>query len=498
MIKQNKKLLLIINLLLIVLFAASCSQKSKTDISDSQESVSNIANTPTVAPTETPTVAPVVQVDERKMPDWASTAVIYEVNVRQYTKEGTFKAFSEHLDRLKNMGVTTLWFMPIYPISEVNRLGTLGSYYAIRDYKSVNPEFGDLNDFKDLVNKAHDMGFTVILDWVGNHTGWDHTWISEHPDWYTQDGNGNIISPAGTGWTDVADLNYDNKEMRSAMIDAMDFWVQEVDVDGFRCDYAGGVPQDFWEEARQTISQNKELYMLAEDNTNKNFLKTAFDSNYNWSLYDCLVQVAHGNKKASNVKSYIRESMNMPTGAFPLNFLDNHDKNSWEGTMSSIFGDDAIPALTTLIFTMPGSPLIYSGEEAGLDKKLKFFDKDEINWDSLPYEKLITSLSNIKKSNPALYSGTAGAQAEFIDAQDYILAFERIKDSKKITIVINLSKKDQSDTVDYNIGKNATVLIHGVGKDEMTSEATAMTQDDLSKLSNLKPWEFYVISSDAE
>ena len=182
---------------------------------------------------------------DRLQADWVDTAIMYEVNVRQYTEEGTFNAFSEHLERLKEMGVNTLWFMPIYSISEVNKKGTLGSYYSIRDYKSVNSEFGTLEDFQALVDKAHEMGFKVVLDWVANHTGWDHTWITEHPEYYAKDEDGNIIFPMNTDWTDVAQLDYTNENMRAAMIDAMKFWIEEVDVDGFRCDYAQGVPIRF-------------------------------------------------------------------------------------------------------------------------------------------------------------------------------------------------------------------------------------------------------------
>ena len=184
----------------------------------------------------------------RAMPEWAGNAIIYEVNIRQYTEEGTFEAFSEHLERLKDMGINTLWFMPIHPISEEKRLGSLGSYYSIADYKAVNPEFGTMEDFVALVEKAHSMGFKVMMDWVANHTGWDHVWM-ENKDWYLLDADGNVVSPPGMGWDDVAQLNYENTDMRKAMIDAMQFWIDEADIDGFRCDYASGVPRDFWEEA---------------------------------------------------------------------------------------------------------------------------------------------------------------------------------------------------------------------------------------------------------
>ncbi|MDF2484461.1 MAG: 1,4-alpha-glucan branching enzyme, partial [Herbinix sp.] len=248
-----------------------------------------------------------VQQDHVKVPDWSDNATMYEVNIRQYTQEGTFKAFEEHLPRLKEMGIKILWFMPIYPISMEKRLGSLGSYYAIADYQGINPEFGTKEDFQHLVDTCHEMGFKVILDWVANHTGWDNAWIRENPDWYTKNAEGEIIYPET--WEDVADLNFESKDMQNAMIKAMSYWVKEFDVDGYRCDYAGGVPLDFWENVRTKLDRIKPVYMLAEDDRSMAFLKYAFNSNYGWSFYHDLNNVAKGTKKASSLASYFKNKV---------------------------------------------------------------------------------------------------------------------------------------------------------------------------------------------
>ena len=266
------------------------------------------------------------------VPEWSDNATMYEVNIRQYTKEGTFEAFSEHLPRLQKMGVKILWFMPVHPISKVKRNGVLGSYYSVADYYETNPEFGTKEDFKRLVDQCHEMGFKVIMDWVANHTGWDNEWIKKHPEWYTKNDKGEIVYPET--WQDVADLNYNNKSMQKAMLKAMTYWVKEFDVDGFRCDYAGGVPYEFWEKARKKLEKIKPVYMLAEDNSSMALLKYAFNSNYGWSLYNDLNSIAKGSKKAESLKSYFLSTIKTyPDGTYPLHFIDNHDENSWNGTV---------------------------------------------------------------------------------------------------------------------------------------------------------------------
>jgi len=374
------------------------------------------------------------------IPEWTKNSVLYEVNIRQYTPEGTFKAFETHLPRLKELGVDILWIMPIHPISLKNRKGSLGSYYSVKDYKGINPEFGTLEDFKSFVNKAHEMGFKVIIDWVANHTGWDNQWIFDHNDWYTQDSLGNVIPP-NPDWSDIADLNFDSKPMRRAMIDAMDYWVKETDIDGFRCDVAWGVPQDFWDQARASIDSIKPVYMLAEDEDHPEFLKYTFESNYAWKLHHILNEVAKGKKTAAEIKTYFDESKGKyAPGSFPMQFITNHDENSWQGTEYERMGD-AVKTLSVLTFTIEGIPLLYSGQEAGLNKRLLFFEKDTINWSNLEMQKFFQSLTSLKHNNSALWNGTAGGSMVLVETSvpQNVFAFTREKDNNQVLAVFNLS-----------------------------------------------------------
>ncbi len=376
------------------------------------------------------------------VPEWCNNAVLYEVNIRQYTPEGTFNAFAKHLPRLKNLGVDILWIMPVNPISEKNRKGSLGSYYSVKDYKAINPEFGTMNDFKQLVNQAHELGMKVIIDWVANHTGWDNQWIYDHPDWYTTDSTGAIISP-DPDWTDIADLNFESKPMRRAMIEAMNFWVKETDIDGFRCDVAWGVPQDFWEEARASIDSVKPVYMLAEDEDHPGFLKKAFDSNYAWELHHILNDVAQGKKTAQDIKAYFDgTNKKYAPGSFPIQFITNHDENSWNGSEYERMGD-AVKTFATLTFTIEGMPLLYSGQEAGLKKRLRFFEKDTINWADTTMQAFYRSLIILKHTNPALWNGNSGAPIVFAEtsAPDQTLAFTRTKENNQLLAIFNLSPK---------------------------------------------------------
>lgn len=427
--------------------------------------------------------------------EWAKDAVIYEVNVRQYTQEGTFRAFSEHLQTLKDMGINTLWFMPIHPISETKRSGTLGSYYSITDYREVNPEFGTAEDFKALVDQAHEMGFKVMLDWVANHTGWDCAWIKEHPDWYTQDENGRIIDPAGMGWPDVADLNYDNMDMREEMIACMKYWVEEYDVDGFRCDFAYGVPQDFWETARKELETIKPLLMLAEDDLNLDLLDYAFDMNYNLGLYDTLVAVAKDTKNAGRIKTYIPSKF--PDGTYTMNFLDNHDKNSYERTIMGGIGKDALPAMFSLIYTIPGTPMIYTGNEIGLDHAIAFMEKDTIDWDSsdVDYRPLLAELAAIRSGNAALHSGNYGGAIEYIDVDNVnVFAFTRQVEGSTVTCLFNLTKRETTVDVSAVFSGEETVLLYGQGAEVLNMEDYPISEDALEGEITLQPWEFWIVS----
>ncbi|WEK54608.1 MAG: alpha-amylase family glycosyl hydrolase [Candidatus Cohnella colombiensis] len=414
------------------------------------------------------------------IPEWVANSVMYEVNVRQYTKEGTFQAFEAHLPRLKELGVDILWFMPIHPISKTNRNGTLGSYYAVDDYKAVNAEFGTEEDFRSLVDKAHEMGFKVILDLVANHTGWDHAWM-ENPGWYTTDETGKIIMPPNTNWTDVADLNYDNADMKAAMLDAMKYWVTEFDIDGYRADYAGGVPKTFWEQARAELEKLKPVYMLAEDDQQISLLSHAFNANYGWQLYNIMNRVAKGQGNAKQVRLYAeRLEKGYPKGTYPLNFTSNHDENSWTGTEYERLGD-AVKAMATLSFTLPGMPLIYSGQEAGLNRRLLFFDKDEIVWNDLSMQPFYKQLIALKHDNPTLWNGSAGGTYRSLEVgNDNIIAFERTKEGNTIIVIMNLSTESVASTV--QIGESAgTYQLLG---DESTVELNVEHAVDM------EPWAY--------
>ena len=447
-----------------------------------------------IAPETEPTFAqPQISDGIRYPVEWAKDAVIYEVNVRQYTEEGTFNAFSEHLQTLKDMGITTLWFMPIHPISETRRSGVLGSYYSITDYRAVNPEFGTAEDFKALVDKAHDMGFTVMMDWVANHTGWDCEWIESHPEWYTKDDSGNITDPIGMGWPDVADLNYGKKALWREMIDCMAYWVEEYDVDGFRCDYANGVSLEFWEAARAELTQIKPLLMLAEDNSMKSLLNYAFDLNYNWNLYDALLNVSLHDGSAYAVRQAF--PYGYPDGTYRLNFLNNHDKNSWEHSISQAFDKDTLPAMWALLYTLPGTPMVYSGDEIGLAQNIAFMEKDPIRWDSTDtdYRPLLKELADIRRENPALHAGNYGGEIQYTEInRKSVIAFTREVEGNTVKCLFNLS--GEAITVDASqvFDGGETVLLHGQGAALLDMEDQPLSYTGLAGWITLQPWEFWI------
>ncbi len=378
-------------------------------------------------------------------PDWAKNAVIYEVNVRQYTPEGTFKAFEAKLPQLKELGVDILWIMPINPIGIKNRkvpdgmTSSLGSYYSVKDYKGTNPEFGTEADFKSLVAKAHELGFKVIIDWVANHTSWDNAWLTEHPEWYKTDSLGKPLSPFD--WTDVVSLNYRDKNLHLAMIDAMKYWIEKCDIDGFRCDVAGLVPVEFWEEARTELVKVKPIFMLAEDESKTEIFKSAFDMGYGWSLHGIWHQIAQGKDSVPSILKYQTNLDSLfPKTAMKMNFVTNHDENSWNGTVKEKFGDGG-KTFAVLTYTMPGMPLIYSGQEANLSKRLKFFTKDTINWDNKELIPFYQTLNKLKHENPALLCPPYGSVFKNISnsLSSKVFSFVREKDNAKIFVIANLS-----------------------------------------------------------
>ncbi|MCY1633783.1 alpha-amylase family glycosyl hydrolase [Marinifilum sp. D737] len=414
--------------------------------------------------------------------EWSRNANIYEVNIRQHTKEGTFNAFADHLPRLKEMGVDILWLMPIFPISEKNRKGSLGSYYSVKDYRAVSPEYGTMEDFKNLVKKAHDLGMYVILDWVANHTGWDNHLITEHADWYTHNEKGEIVSPV-EDWSDTADLNFDNEELRKYMIGSLKFWIEQADVDGYRCDMAAMVPTDFWNRARKELDAVKPVFMLAEA-WEPELVEEAFDMAYGWDFHHLMNHIAKGEKNAKEIDAYFAKVDTLyPKDAYIMNFLTNHDENSWAGTIKERMGD-AGNTFAVLTFTMPGMPMLYSGQEAGLDHRLKFFEKDEINWDNKELMPFYTQLISLKKNNKALRNGAQGGQLVRIpsDKDEAVYAFVREKDGDKILVVLNLTGEAQ----DVNLNSE---LLAGEYKEYFTNEAAKFAAKE--KMS-LKAWEYKV------
>ena len=369
---------------------------------------------------------------------WKNSANIYEVNIRQYTDEGTFNAFAKHLPRLKNMGVKILWLMPVTPISVEKRQGTVGSYYACSDYVSINPEFGDLADFKDLVIEAHELDMQLIIDWVANHTGYDHHWAREHADWYDHDDAGNFVER--NGWEDVIDLNYKNKDMRTAMIECMQYWINECDIDGFRCDMAHLVPLDFWVEAKEQCKTIKPLFWLAECEVPE--YHKVFDVTYAWKWMHVTEKLVKNYASLQDVKNVLKEYQDYPKDALKLFFTSNHDENSWNGSEYEKYGD-AARVLAVFTFTWTGIPLIYSGQESPNLKRLKFFEKDCIEWNEpLKVEHFYKTLLALKSSNKALHeSGNINVLPN--EYNDNIFAFLRFSGNNKVLVILNLSNKDR-------------------------------------------------------
>jgi cyclomaltodextrinase len=384
-------------------------------------------------------------------PEWSINSSIYEVNVRQYTPEGTFKAFQRHLPELKKMGIGIVWIMPINPIGEKNRKGTLGSYYSIKDYKTINPEFGTLEDFKDLVNAIHKQGMHVIIDWVANHSSWDNILTKTHPDFYKKDSLGNFVAPV-PDWSDVIAFNYNNPKLWIYMENAMEYWIKECNIDGFRCDVAGMVPTPFWNFVRKELEKIKPVFMLAEAES-PDLHKHAFDMTYAWEFHHILKKIYGGKMNVDSLDAYYKkENDNYNPDAYRMFFTTNHDENSWNGTVYERFGD-AVKTFAVLCGVVKGMPLIYSGQEAGLNKALRFFDKDTIEWKKSSLRDLYTKLVELKLSNKALRNGLSGGDIERIETNkdDKIFSFLREKENNKVFAIFNFSPEDQKIEISNDI-----------------------------------------------
>ncbi|MUP46165.1 alpha-amlyase [Gramella sp. BOM4] len=406
--------------------------------------------------------------------DMLESAVIYEANIRQYSPEGTFDAFTKDIPQLKDLGVKIIWLMPVHPISMKNRKAKgdlnvediedpeerkkyLGSYYAVSDYTKVHEDYGTMEDFDQLVKTAHENGIYVILDWVANHTGWDHKWLEEHPEWYTQNEKGEPVDPLNPatgeswGWTDVADLNYDNEGLRNAMTEDMLFWVREHDIDGFRADVAGEVPTDFWENAVTEMKKIKPVFMLAESE-DKDLFENAFDMGYNWEGHHIMNSIAQGKASAKEWDDYMKKiDTTYQEDDFLMNFVTNHDENSWNGTIKERMGD-ASEAMVAMSYTIPGMPLIYSGMEYDMEKRLKFFEKDTIPKTKGKMYPILEKLGELKNSNPALHGGKNAASYTNVESssEESILAFKRQNAGEELVYIANMSAKPASFTLDLN------------------------------------------------
>ena len=418
-------------------------------------------------------------------------SVLYEANIRQYSSEGTFNAFTKDLPVLKKMGVKVIWLMPINPISSTKSKGPLGSYYAVSDYTKVNPEFGTLEDFKFLVKKAHSLGMYIILDWVPGHTGWDHVWMEYNSDFYLKNKKGEIIDPIdfrtgkSFGWTDVADLNYDNLEMQEALRQAMLYWVKEINIDGYRIDQAYAVPQAFYDKTFEVLRKIKPIFLLAETDIYHPGglgLISKFDASYDWPGHSLSKDVAKGVKSANDfarhidftLKRYGKENI-------LVNFVSNHDENSWNGTIKESYGP-AHHVFMALNYTTPGMPLIYSGQEYDLNKRLRFFEKDSFPKNTGKTMELLLQLGALKNNHKALASGkNGGSYKQLLNTKNnQIFAFERGKEGDTLVVIANLSK-------DY---AQFTMPLEGMYRryeDYKPKRLSASYQYDM------KPWEFWIL-----
>lgn len=371
-------------------------------------------------------------------PEWAVDASIYEVNIRQFSPEGSFDAFTEHIPRLKNMGVDILWLMPIHPIGEKNRKGTLGSYYSIVDYTDVNPKFGDKTDFKNLVEEAHQHDMKVILDWVANHTAWDADWTTTHPEFYETDEEGNFRPPE-EDWDDVIQLDVDNPEMQEEMIRSMEYWVREYGVDGYRADVAYMVPLDFWKRAREQLDQIKPVFMLAEAEEPE--LHEAFDMTYAWHYAETIRNIGAEEAGLSDLDKALQQNFELfDRNHYRMFFTTNHDENSWNGSDPELYGDNFLN-FAVLSATVWGMPLIYNGQESGLDQQLEFFEKDSIDWGNYQYEDFYRTLLDLKSNNTALYNGEMGGSylKMSTNRDEEIFSYKRINSDDRVFVILNFS-----------------------------------------------------------
>ena len=368
---------------------------------------------------------------------WVRQGVIYEINPRSFSPEGNFAGIEKRLPELNKLGVTILWLMPIHPVGVLHRKGTLGSPYSVQYYYAIDPAFGTLADFKNLLNRAHQLGFHLIIDLVANHTSWDSRFLLERPEWFTKDSAGNIISP-NPGWTDVADLDYSKPALRRAMIEMMKYWIRDVGIDGFRCDAAELVPTDFWEDARASVDSIKPVLMLSEGSWPEHHLK-AFDLTYSWNIYHSLGPILRGERTARALDTELsREEVTFPRGSLRMRFSSNHDENAWDAPDVEKYGGDGAKLAAVVVNTLPGVPLLYNGQEVGNGTKLALFEKISIDWKGGGgFRELYTKLFDLRKNNPAFTDGGMVRLPTTNDRRVY--AFARVSGENKFLVAFNFA-----------------------------------------------------------
>lgn len=416
-----------------------------------------------------------------QQPDWSKDAVIYQVNTRQFSDAGNFDGVTDGLDDIQSLGADIIWLMPIHPIGEKHRKGELGSPYAVKDYYGINPEFGDSQSLKRLIRAIHDKGMKVIIDWVPNHSAWDNHLVSDHPDWYARDYKGDFRPSPWWDWDDIIEFDYDNAALRDYMIDALCYWVREFDVDGFRCDVAGYVPNDFWHQARAALDNVKPVFMLAEWE-DRDLHERAFNMTYAWTWNEVIHDIAHGKCSVDKLRKYYSwNERAWPRQAYRMTFVSNHDKNAWDGTQHEQFGD-ALEAAIVLSVIGEGMPLIHNGQEAGETKRLAFFERDPIDWQPHEIGTLYTRLIALKKQVPALWNGAFGATMIQVpnSEQPHVFSFVRKQGADTVFVVLNLCNSDVNVSFEEH-------LYHGEFTDFFSGQKCQLHAE--STLS-LGPWDY--------
>ena len=392
----------------------------------------------------------------RPSEEWVRDAVIYEVYLRSFSRQGDFRALEQRLPELKDLGANIVWLMPIHPVGELSRKGMLGSPYSVQDFYAINPEFGTLEDFKSLVKAVHTIGMKIVIDLVAEHTAWDSRLVMEHPDWFVKNEQGAITSPNPI-WSDVAKLNYGHHELRKYMIEMMKYWVRDIGIDGFRCDAAKCVPTDFWEHARSELDKIKPVMMLSEGSLAEHHLKS-FDVTYSWNVYDALSGVIDGTADVKEFNDILKlESYRFPKGSLRLRFNTNHDKNAWDAPAVAKFSAKGARTTAVLSFTYPGIPLIYNGEEAGNDKELSLFEKVEIDWTkNIEFRAFYQVLAELRSSHIALRRG------EYVPVLNSgggkVLSFVRQLGNDQILVMLNLSRDQRRCEVEVPMFKTSDFI----------------------------------------